>query len=79
RGSAAYRRDLLDVARQALSNRSRVLLPRIEAAYDARDTALFERHTRTWLRLLDLLDRLAATDAGQLLGRWVADARAWGA
>ncbi|MFI8930033.1 alpha-N-acetylglucosaminidase [Streptomyces sp. NPDC053474] len=79
RGSAAYRRDLLDVARQALSNRSRVLLPRIKAAYDARDTARFERHTRTWLRLLGLLDRLAATDAGQLLGRWVADARAWGA
>ncbi|MEW2526497.1 alpha-N-acetylglucosaminidase [Streptomyces sp. NPDC047071] len=79
RGSTAYRRDLLDVARQALSNRSRVLLPRIEAAYDARDTARFERLTRTWLRLLGLLDRLAATDAGQLLGRWVADARAWGA
>ncbi|MEV0445031.1 alpha-N-acetylglucosaminidase [Streptomyces spectabilis] len=79
RGSAAYRRDLLDVARQALSNRSRVLLPRVKAAYDARDTALFERLTRTWLRLLDLLDRLAATDGRQLLGRWAADARAWGA
>ncbi|MBB5105220.1 alpha-N-acetylglucosaminidase [Streptomyces spectabilis] len=79
RGSAAYRRDLLDVARQALSNRSRVLLPRVKAAYDARDTARFERLTRTWLRLLDLLDRLAATDGRQLLGRWVADARAWGA
>ncbi|WP_030564912.1 alpha-N-acetylglucosaminidase [Streptomyces aureocirculatus] len=79
RGSSAYRRDLLDVARQALSNRSRVLLPRIKDAYDARDTGRFDDLTRTWLRLLGLLDRLAATDARHLLGRHLADARAWGA
>ncbi|MVO86226.1 alpha-N-acetylglucosaminidase [Streptomyces sp. p1417] len=79
RRSSAYRRDLLDVARQALSNRSRVLLPRIKDAYDARDTGRFDDLTRTWLRLLDLLDRLVATDARHLLGRHLADARAWGA
>ncbi|MFD9904137.1 alpha-N-acetylglucosaminidase [Streptomyces sp. NPDC059063] len=79
RGSSAYRRDLLDVARQALSNRSRVLLPQIRDAYEQRDTARFDRLTRTWLGHVDLLDRLVATDARQLLGRWVADARAWGA
>ncbi|MER5305848.1 alpha-N-acetylglucosaminidase [Streptomyces lasiicapitis] len=79
RRSSAYRRDLLDVARQALSNRSRVLLPRIKSAYDEGDTARFDALTRTWLGLLDLLDRLVATDARHLLGRWVADARDWGA
>ncbi|MEU7649791.1 alpha-N-acetylglucosaminidase [Streptomyces huasconensis] len=79
RHSSAYRRDLLDVARQALSNRSRVLLPYIKEAYDARDAARFERLTREWLELMDLLDRLVATDSRHLLGRWVADARAWGA
>ncbi|MFH8791732.1 alpha-N-acetylglucosaminidase [Streptomyces sp. NPDC017941] len=79
RDSSAYRRDLLDVARQALSDRSRVLLPRVRAAYDARDTGRFDDLTRTWLRLLGLLDRLAATDARHLLGRHLADARAWGA
>ncbi|MFD9864647.1 alpha-N-acetylglucosaminidase [Streptomyces alboflavus] len=79
RGSSAYRRDLLDVARQALSNRSRVLLPRIKDAYDRRDTARFEKLTRTWLGLIDLLDRLVATDARHLLGRALADARGWGA
>ncbi|MFE0174933.1 alpha-N-acetylglucosaminidase [Streptomyces sp. NPDC059002] len=79
RDSSAYRRDLLDVARQALSNRSRVLLPRIKEAYDAGDTAHFDRLTRDWLDLMALLDRLVATDSRHLLGRWVADARAWGA
>lgn len=79
RTSSAYRRDILDVARQALSNRSRVLLPRIKQAYDDRDTPAFDRLTRTWLGLMDLLDKLMATDSRHLLGRWVADARAWGA
>jgi alpha-N-acetylglucosaminidase len=79
RKSSAYRRDLLDVARQALANRSRVVLPQIEKAYDARDTARFDELTGTWLSLMDLLDRLMATDSRHLLGRWVADARAWGA
>ncbi|MFE0105900.1 alpha-N-acetylglucosaminidase [Streptomyces sp. NPDC059009] len=79
RGSSAYRRDLLDVARQALSNRSRVLLPQIKKAYDAKDKAAFDRLTRVWLGHIDLLDRLVATDSGHLLGSWVAQARAWGA
>ncbi|MEU5774096.1 alpha-N-acetylglucosaminidase [Streptomyces venezuelae] len=79
RNSSAYRRDLLDVARQVLSNRSRVLLPHIKEAYDAGDAARFDRLTREWLTLMDLLDHLVATDSRHLLGRWVADARAWGA
>ncbi|GDY78112.1 alpha-N-acetylglucosaminidase [Streptomyces avermitilis] len=79
RGSSAYRRDLLDVARQALSNRSRVLLPQIRTAYEAKDTARFDRLTGVWLALMDLLEALLATDSRHLLGRWVADARAWGA
>ncbi|GAA2248090.1 alpha-N-acetylglucosaminidase [Streptomyces ruber] len=79
RASSAYRCDLLDVARQALSNRSRVLLPRIKSAYEAGDTARFDALTGTWLELMDLLERLLATDSRHLAGRWVADARAWGA
>ncbi|MGW0535051.1 alpha-N-acetylglucosaminidase [Streptomyces sp. NPDC003032] len=79
RGSSAYRRDLLDVARQTLSNRSRVLLPRIKEAYGAGDAGRFDRLSREWLELMELLDRLVATDPDHLLGRWVADARAWGA
>lgn len=78
RTSSAYRRDLLDVARQTLSNRSRVLLPRIKEAYDARDAAGLKELAEVWLSLMDLLDRLLATDSRHLLGRWVADARDWG-
>ncbi|MEV0526186.1 alpha-N-acetylglucosaminidase [Streptomyces sp. NPDC050439] len=79
RNSSAYRQDLLDVARQALSNRSRVLLPQIKQAYDKRNEPLFDQLTRTWLDLMTLLDKLTSTDSRHLLGRWVADARSWGA
>ncbi|MBO1331312.1 alpha-N-acetylglucosaminidase [Streptomyces sp. VRA16 Mangrove soil] len=78
RSSSAYRRDLLDVARQSLSHRSRALLPRIRQAYEARDRAAFDRLTGDWLSLMDLLDRLLATDSRHLLGSWVAQARSWG-
>ncbi|MGW2572883.1 alpha-N-acetylglucosaminidase [Streptomyces sp. NPDC001537] len=79
RDSSAYRYDVVDVARQVLSNRSRVLLPQIKAAHEAGDDALFGRLTGTWLSWMDLLDDLLATSGPHLLGRWLADARAWGA
>lgn len=79
RDSSAYRYDVVDVARQVLSNRSRVLLPQIKAAHDAGDKALFGKLTKTWLSWMDLLEDLLATSGQHLLGRWLADARSWGA
>ncbi|MFD7234275.1 alpha-N-acetylglucosaminidase [Streptomyces syringium] len=76
--STAYRYDLLDVTRQTVSNRSRLLLPRVKAAYDARDRSRFRALTREWLDWMTLLEQTVATDERHLLGRWIADARAWG-
>ncbi|MGW1052705.1 alpha-N-acetylglucosaminidase [Streptomyces sp. NPDC002521] len=79
RDSPAYRYDIVDVARQVLSNRSRLLLPQIRAAHDAGDETLFGTLTRTWLSWMDLLDELLSTSRPHLLGSWLAQARAWGA
>lgn len=79
RDSDAYRYDVTDVARQVLSNRSRVLLPQIKAAYEVGDAALLRRLTGLWLDRMDLLDRLLAGSPQHLLGAWLAEARAWGA
>ncbi len=79
RDSSAYAYDLTDVTRQVLSNRSRVLLPRIKAAYEAGDRAGFDRLTKTWLSWMKLMDKVLATSPQHLLGRWLADARSWGA
>ncbi|WP_367134864.1 MULTISPECIES: alpha-N-acetylglucosaminidase [Streptomyces] len=78
RGTPAYRYDLLDVTRQSISNRSRVLLPRIKAAYEAGDRARLRDLTRQWLDWMTLLEETVATDERHLLSHWTAAARAWG-
>lgn len=79
RSTDAYRFDLVDVARQALANRSRTLLPEIKAAHDAKDLTLFRARAAEWKNDLALLDRLLATDTRFLLGPWLKEARSWGA
>jgi hypothetical protein len=78
RASSAYRYDLVDVARQTLANQSRVLLPKIKAAYEAKDAAEFARLTKEWLEKIALLNRIVGTDEAFLLGPWLAAARAAG-
>ncbi|GAA1148404.1 alpha-N-acetylglucosaminidase [Kribbella jejuensis] len=76
RRSTAYRYDLVDVARQVMANDSRTLLPRISAAYQARDLGQFRKLTADWLQRLELLDDLLGTDDNFLLGSWLAGATA---
>ncbi|MEU9523036.1 alpha-N-acetylglucosaminidase [Streptomyces sp. NPDC048224] len=78
RTTDAYRFDLVDLARQALANRSRSLLPEIKAAYDTGDLPRFRAGAAEWKSDMTLLDRLLATDTRFLLGPWLADARSWG-
>ncbi|MFJ3583600.1 alpha-N-acetylglucosaminidase [Streptomyces sp. NPDC090127] len=79
RTTDAYRYDLVDVARQALANRSRVLLPRIRTAYEAKDLAVFRALVGEWNRDGELLGRLVGSDRRFLLGPWLSAARSWGA
>ncbi|MGW1010429.1 alpha-N-acetylglucosaminidase [Streptomyces termitum] len=78
RATDAYRFDLVDTARQALTNRSRVLLPRIRAAYEAGDLAAFRALAAEWRGSMKLLDELLASDRRFLLGPWLEHARSWG-
>ena len=76
RATSAYRRDVVDVARQTLVNRARALLPEIRAAYAAKDAARLHALAGTWLDDMALLDRLLASDPHFLLGSWLAPAQA---
>lgn len=76
RHTSAYRYDIVDIARQALSNQARVLLPQLQAAYRAHDARRFRALTAQWMADMRLLDRLLASDPHFLLGRWLAPARA---
>ncbi|WP_199185911.1 alpha-N-acetylglucosaminidase [Streptomyces carminius] len=75
RGSDAYRHDLVDIARQALANRSRVLLPQLRDAYREGDPETFRGLSALWLRLMTLADELSGTHRHFLLGPWTDAAR----
>ena len=77
RGGETYRYDLVDVARQTLANESRVLLPQIRTTFEAKDRAHFESLTQRWLALMDLQDRLLATQRDFLVGVWLDRVRGW--
>ncbi|MFE4678134.1 alpha-N-acetylglucosaminidase [Streptomyces sp. NPDC056721] len=75
RSSAAYKYDLVDVARQALAHRSRQLLPQLRAAYTRKDQAAFRALATLWLKLMRLSDDVTGTHPAFLLGPWIDDAR----
>jgi Alpha-N-acetylglucosaminidase (NAGLU) tim-barrel domain/Alpha-N-acetylglucosaminidase (NAGLU) C-terminal domain/Alpha-N-acetylglucosaminidase (NAGLU) N-terminal domain len=75
RGSSAYAYDLVDVARQAVANRSRHLLPQLRSAHDGGDLDTFRALSALWLDLMRLADDIAGTDRAFLLGPWLEDAR----
>nr|WP_206324246.1 alpha-N-acetylglucosaminidase [Streptomyces sp. HNM0574] len=75
RGSDAYRYDLADVARQALANRSWLLIGQLRAAYEERDLGTFQRLSRLWLSLMRMSDDVAGTHGMFLLGPWLDAAR----
>jgi hypothetical protein len=76
RSGAAYRYDLVDVARQTLANHSRVLLPEIAAVYNAGDLQQFRLLTRQWLQRISQLEEVVGTCPAFLLGSWLNAAKA---
>ncbi len=77
RASETYAYDLVDIARQTLANESRMLLPKIKAAVDAKERAQFHALTKRWLDLMDLQDRLLASSRFFLVGTWLGFVPAW--
>ncbi|WP_406348761.1 alpha-N-acetylglucosaminidase [Streptomyces sp. NBC_00144] len=75
RGSDAYRYDLVDLARQALADRGRILLPQLHDAYTGKDAATLRTLSALWLKLMRLADTLAGCHQAFLLGPWLEEAK----
>ncbi|MFD3482045.1 alpha-N-acetylglucosaminidase TIM-barrel domain-containing protein [Streptomyces sp. NPDC058665] len=75
RGSDAYRHDVTELARQALANRSRLLLPQLRGAFQGGDAATFRALAALWLKLMRLSDTVAGCHRSFLLGPWLEDAK----
>jgi alpha-N-acetylglucosaminidase len=74
-----YRYDLVNVARQVLSNHGATLHDEIVEAHRNGDQPAFEDASRRFLQLICDLDELLGTRREFLLGRWLEDAKRWGA
>ncbi len=76
--SEPYRFDLVDLARQVLSNLGQEIHKRAAKAFKDRDLAEFDQHSKAFLVLLEDVDKLLKTREEFSFGKWVADARSWG-
>jgi alpha-N-acetylglucosaminidase len=73
-----FRFDLVNVARQVLSNHADVLHGAIVRTFQAKDASAFAGASEQFLQLIRDLDGLLATRAEFLLGCWLEDAKRWG-
>ncbi len=73
-----FRFDLVNVARQVLSNRAAGLHSAIVQAWQAKDAPALREASEEFSRLMSDLDLLLGTREEFLLGRWLEDAKRWG-
>ena len=78
-GTDTYGFDLVNVARQVLSNHAATLHLDLIKAFQAKDVQAFQKASARFLGLIRDLDELLATRPEFLLGRWLEDAKRWGA
>ena len=78
RGSA-YTFDVVNLTRQWLRNNFDTLSFQYKEAYDARDRERLDKTRDRMLAILDEMDRLLGSQTYFLVGKWIADARGWGA
>lgn len=74
-----YRYDLVDVARQGLADLSLPLYAQVVSAYRSGDRPRFDEARSRFMALMADMDALLGTRREFLLGRWLSDARRWGA
>jgi alpha-N-acetylglucosaminidase len=74
-----YQFDLVNIGRQVLVNHAAVLHRDVIRAYQAKDLEAFDKATERFLQLFRDVDGLLATRQEFLLGRWLEDAKRWGA
>lgn len=73
-----YAYDAVDIVRQAVAEKGRLVYPVVVSAYRSGDRSLFAAATSRFLELIALQDRLLATRPEFKVGNWIAMARNMG-
>lgn len=77
-GNNNYEYDLVDIVRQAVAEKGRMVYPLMTAAFRAGERRLFDEAASRFLSLISLQDSLLATREEFRLGRWIEAARSLG-
>lgn len=75
RGNNNFEYDLVDVVRQAVAERGRLVYPVVVAAFKSGDISLFEYSSNRFLELILLQDELLSTRPEFRVGSWITSAR----
>lgn len=75
KGCKNYEYDMVDVVRQVIADKARDVAAQFGAAATAGDSSAYALHSRRFLALLDLQDRLLGTVPDFRLGSWLQAAR----
>lgn len=78
KGNNNYEYDLVDIVRQAVAEKGRLVYPILTAAYKAGEKELFASASRRFLDLILLQDQLLATRPEFKVGKWIERARQLG-
>ena len=78
KGNNNFEYDLIDVVRQAVAEKGRLIYKVVRAAYEARDPKLLKQASDRFLELLLAQDRLLATRPEFKVGSWIEQARSLG-
>lgn len=77
-GSEAYQMDIMDVARQVISNAAWTPIKQIQECFFTKDEEQFEAGVSRLMKYYDLQAALTGTNKHSMLGPWIALARAEG-
>ncbi|MCI1648200.1 MAG: alpha-N-acetylglucosaminidase C-terminal domain-containing protein, partial [Bacteroides sp.] len=75
----AYSFDVANITRQLLSNYFLQVFKDYEQAYNNRNRQTMKSKEKEMIGIMDDVDRLLASQPTFLVGKWIADARSWGA
>jgi alpha-N-acetylglucosaminidase len=76
--SSEYQKDLVIITKQILDNLAIPVRKKINQAYVDKDSVELKKQIELFIGILDDQDRLMATQAEFLLGKWTKDARDFG-
>lgn len=77
--NTAYSFDVANITRQWLSNRFHLVFDLYAEAYANRDLEKMKSFAAEMTEMLDDIDEIVSTQSAFLVGKWIADARKWGA